>query len=396
MFWYGTPKDDLSVGYSFVPHNKFMSYEQGRKANHHGVPQKIEKKLDSSKKLTASEAQRVEGLDQINSDINLEPSERTTWLFDFEEDYDHYLDQIDDESSVDDEIIETSSSKDKKKRRKKKDQKGKDKKVPKTGKDLDSKKQKQKRKTETEEVEPSKKAKKSKPSDEDVQPPEKKKKSKKNHEDAKDDDVELPSTKKIKKIKKPKPVDKDEEANDRATQIQRGFDDKQVTCTNLQEQLVDSTNQAAQKQREFDEKYAEVVNLESNLQAECEEKLTLMSTWAQENKKHEKLHTALRHQKRKTDEDNAFLRRHAENLTKVCSDQKIKLQEMEDAANAIEAAERKRRRSNEGGKNDESSIIAAALPAQKRKTNEDNAFLKRHADESQTHEMQQGQGTSSK
>jgi hypothetical protein len=33
-----------------------------------------------------------------------------------------------------------------------------------------------------------------------------------------------------------------------------------------------------------------------------------MSTWAQENKKHEKLHTALRHQKRKTDEDNAFLR----------------------------------------------------------------------------------------
>ena len=396
MFWYGTPKDDLSVGYSFVPHNKFMSYEQGRKANHHGVPQKIEKKLDSSKKLTASEAQRVEGLDQINSDINLEPSERTTWLFDFEEDYDHYLDQIDDESSVDDEIIETSSSKDKKKRRKKKDQKGKDKKVPKTEKDLDSKKQKRKRKTETEEVEPSKKAKKSKPSDEDVQPPEKKKKSKKNHEDAKDDDVELPSTKKIKKIKKPKPVDKDEEANDRATQIQRGFDDKQVTCTNLQEQLVDSTNQAAQKQREFDEKYAEVVNLESNLQAECEEKLTLMSTWAQENKKNEKLQTILQQQKAKTDEDNAFLTKHADNLTKVCSDQKIKLQEMEDAANAIEAAERKRRRSNEGGKNDESSIIAAALPAQKRKTNEDNAFLKRHADESQTHGMQQGQGTSSK
>ena len=211
MFWYGTPKDDLSVGYSFVPYNKFMSYEAGQKANHHVLPQKIEKKLDSGKKLTASEAQRVEGLDQINSDINLEPSERTTWLFDFEEDYDDCLDQIDDETSVDDEIIETSSSKDKKKRRKKKDQKGKEKKVPKTEKDLDSKKQKRKRKTETEEVEPSKKAKKSKPSDEDVKPPGKKKKSKKIDEDTEDDDVELPPIKKIKKIKKPKPVDEDVE-----------------------------------------------------------------------------------------------------------------------------------------------------------------------------------------
>lgn len=246
MFWYGTPKDDLSVGYSFVPHNKFMSYEQGRKANHHGVPQKIEKKLDSSKKLTASEAQRVEGLDQINSDINLEPSERTTWLFDFEEDYDHYLDQIDDESSVDDEIIETSSSKDKKKRRKKKDQKGKDKKVPKTEKDLDSKKQKRKRKTETEEVEPSKKAKKSKPSDEDVQPPGKKKKSKKNHEDAKDDDVELPPMKKTKKIKKPKPVDKDAEQPSKNLKAPKSLDEevklprKKPKKSTLREEVIES------------------------------------------------------------------------------------------------------------------------------------------------------------
>jgi hypothetical protein len=188
------------------------------------------------------------------------------------------------------------------------------------------------------------------------------------------------------------------EANDREMQIQRDFNEKQVTCTNLQEQLVDSTNQATRIQRDFDEKYAEVENLKSNLQAECEEKLTLMSTWAQENKKNEKFQTILQQQKAKTDEDNAFLTRHADNLTKVCSDQKIKLQEMEDAANAIEAAERKRKRNNEGGKNDECSITtaAAALLAQKRKTNEDNAFLKRHADESQTHGMQQGQGTSSK
>lgn len=255
MFWYGTPKDDLSVGYSFVPYNKFMSYEEGRKSNHHGVPQKIEKKLESGKKLTASEAQRVEGLDQINSDIKLDPSERTTWLFDFEEDYDDYLNQIDDETSVDEEIIETSSSKDrKKKRRKKKDQKGKEKKVPKTEKDLDSKKQKRKRKTE--EAEPSKKAKKSKPSDEDAEPPGKKKKSKNFDEDAEllpskkmkkpkhfDEDVELPP---IKKIKKPKPVDEDVEPPSKKIKTPKSLDEqvkpprKKPKKSSLLEEVIES------------------------------------------------------------------------------------------------------------------------------------------------------------
>ena len=94
-------------------------------------------------------------------------------------------------------------------------------------------------------------------------------------------------------------------------------------------------------------------------------KLTWANTLLQKDKDFEKVqteHNTLQQQKRKTDEDNAVLKRHEDTLTKTCSEQQIKLHEMEDAANAIEtAAGRKRKRTIEGGKNDECSTTPAAL-----------------------------------
>lgn len=151
VFWYGTSKEDLSTGFSFVPSSKIISYEQGCKQNCHKLPAKIEKKLAKGTKLTQNEKLHVSGLEEINADAKLPTADRATWLFDFEEDYEEFLEAVDDETSdeEDEEMEElkreTSIGSDKKKKKKKKD-KSKKSSVSEDG----SKKKKKKRKRDSE------------------------------------------------------------------------------------------------------------------------------------------------------------------------------------------------------------------------------------------------------
>lgn len=102
-------------------------------------------------KLTQNEQLHVSGLEQINASAKLPTEERSTWLFDFEEDYEEFLDAVDDETSdeEDEEMQElkreASIGNDKKKKKKKKD------KLKKSSASEDgSKKKKKKRKRDSE------------------------------------------------------------------------------------------------------------------------------------------------------------------------------------------------------------------------------------------------------
>ena len=173
VFWYGTPEDDLSGGYSFVPCTKITNCERGCEDSNPEIPQKIQKKLETGKRLTANETMLVKGLEQISADVKLEPSERSPWLFDFDEDYEDFLAESDDETSVEEEIVEPPiDSEKKKKRRKKKDQNSKEKTLSKTETDPAVSKQKRKRKSEG--AQASKKSKKSKTSEGEIEQPSKK------------------------------------------------------------------------------------------------------------------------------------------------------------------------------------------------------------------------------
>lgn len=115
VFWYGISKDDLSNGFSFVQENKIISYEEACELGHDKVPTKIQKKLDQGKRLTATEQYKINGLEQIKRDSVLPKEKRTTWLFEFEEDYDQYLDQLEDLTSEEEEEVSVKKSKKEKK-----------------------------------------------------------------------------------------------------------------------------------------------------------------------------------------------------------------------------------------------------------------------------------------
>lgn len=172
IFWYGTPEDDLSNGFSFIPQSKFISWEQGCKNKYDKIPSRINKKIDNGKNLSASDDQIITGLKQINADAKLEKDERSPWLFEYEEDYEDYFDQIDDETSVEENEISVeaaNSSEESGRKKKKKSQKSKKEKMDKSQKsrkektdkekERESKKKKRKRKSDSGSDEASKKKK---------------------------------------------------------------------------------------------------------------------------------------------------------------------------------------------------------------------------------------------
>jgi hypothetical protein len=110
----------------------------------------------------------------------------------------------------------------------------------------------------------------------------------------------------------------------------------------LNEQLKEANDCASQIQRDFDEKCGDIVNLQNTLQVERAEKQQLTSSLVQKGKENEKL----QQQKENIVENYAALNRHAYNLTKLCSEQKDKLQEMGIVANAT-GERKKRKRDNE-------------------------------------------------
>jgi hypothetical protein len=115
VFWYGISKDDLSNGFSFVQESKIISYEEACELGHDKVPTKIQKKIDQGKRLTATEQYKINGLEQIQRDSVLPKEKRMSWLFEFEEDYDQYLDQIEDLTSEEEEEESIKKSKKQKK-----------------------------------------------------------------------------------------------------------------------------------------------------------------------------------------------------------------------------------------------------------------------------------------
>jgi len=99
VFWYGTPHDDLSNSFSFVAGSKIVSLPSGQKQHLHELPAKTQKKLESGKKLTATESMHVNGLKEFVEDVGRKPADRSEWLFEFQEDYEECLSGVEDDTS---------------------------------------------------------------------------------------------------------------------------------------------------------------------------------------------------------------------------------------------------------------------------------------------------------
>lgn len=119
VFWYGFAKDDLSNAFSFIHESKIISYEEACSLGCTKVPTKIQKKIDQGKRLTGKEQYTVNGLEHIKQDSALPKEQRTMWLFEFDEDYDEYLDQLDDLASEQGEEEELTKNSKKQKRERK-------------------------------------------------------------------------------------------------------------------------------------------------------------------------------------------------------------------------------------------------------------------------------------
>lgn len=156
VFWYGTPKDDFSVAYSLMPVTKLLTYEEGCKKNFDKPPAAIAKKMKQGKSLSAKDLQRLDGLQQINADAKLDPSERSPWLFDFEEEYEYPSD------------IEEELNARKKEKKKKTNKKLKSKRKSTVEKDEKEKKKRKRKSTDHDQIAP-KQQKKAKTLEEEIQ-----------------------------------------------------------------------------------------------------------------------------------------------------------------------------------------------------------------------------------
>mmetsp|Transcript_5331 Transcript_5331/g.7911 ORF Transcript_5331/g.7911 Transcript_5331/m.7911 type:complete len:927 (-) Transcript_5331:116-2896(-) len=117
VFWYGTVEENFHLGYSFIPTKSILTYEEGCKKGYEKISPRLQKKIDSGKKLTENEVLQVDGLEQMKNDIKLPPEERIQWIFDFEEEYE----EIDDTPSVQEEeqVMKKAPVKSKKNKKKK-------------------------------------------------------------------------------------------------------------------------------------------------------------------------------------------------------------------------------------------------------------------------------------
>jgi hypothetical protein len=87
VFWYGVKYEDRGQAYSFVPHTKLISFEEGEQNGHCVIPKKVQAKLDKGLKLTKTEEQFERGLRELQNDMMKDKSERIQWMMHFQEDY---------------------------------------------------------------------------------------------------------------------------------------------------------------------------------------------------------------------------------------------------------------------------------------------------------------------
>jgi len=80
VFWYGTPKENLTFGFSFLPESEIVSYSKGVEKGINKVSTKVKKKLESGKKLTKVEQLIFDGLKELEDDLPLSKEKRLSWL----------------------------------------------------------------------------------------------------------------------------------------------------------------------------------------------------------------------------------------------------------------------------------------------------------------------------
>jgi len=110
IMWYGTIWENRSEAYSFVAKTKITSIETGKAKGYDKLPKVLHKKMTDGKELTEKENFHIQGLDQMQKDLELPPEKRIEWMSRFSEDYDSFLLQ-------DDEDVATNSPPEKPKRK---------------------------------------------------------------------------------------------------------------------------------------------------------------------------------------------------------------------------------------------------------------------------------------
>eukprot|EP00579_Thalassiosira_antarctica_P008433 CAMPEP_0201896918 /NCGR_PEP_ID=MMETSP0902-20130614/45604_1 /ASSEMBLY_ACC=CAM_ASM_000551 /TAXON_ID=420261 /ORGANISM="Thalassiosira antarctica, Strain CCMP982" /LENGTH=470 /DNA_ID=CAMNT_0048429629 /DNA_START=388 /DNA_END=1800 /DNA_ORIENTATION=- len=80
VYWYGSPRNDLSSSFSFLNANTIVSYTEGIEQNCHKLSSTVETKRAAGKKLTFAERMLVEGLAEIEVEVELSKEDRLSWL----------------------------------------------------------------------------------------------------------------------------------------------------------------------------------------------------------------------------------------------------------------------------------------------------------------------------
>lgn len=80
VYWYGSPRNDLSSSFSFLNVNTIVSYDEGVEQNCHKLSLIVETKRAAGKKLTCAEKMLVEGLAEIEEEVGLSKEDRLAWL----------------------------------------------------------------------------------------------------------------------------------------------------------------------------------------------------------------------------------------------------------------------------------------------------------------------------
>ena len=82
VYHYGA--DDPDDCYSFLEHDEFISYEDGRAKGYDVLPTHLQSKLDAGETLTEDEQTKVRGIQELTEDAPKPPSERRRGIL-FEE-----------------------------------------------------------------------------------------------------------------------------------------------------------------------------------------------------------------------------------------------------------------------------------------------------------------------
>ena len=85
IYWYGSKWNDGYYG--FILQNHFTKYETGVMKKFHEIPARIQKRLDANKKLVKADQDLVDGIRDMQEDLEKAPADRKRGIIDFAEGY---------------------------------------------------------------------------------------------------------------------------------------------------------------------------------------------------------------------------------------------------------------------------------------------------------------------